>query len=91
MRFFQLLSIQHFVLYLIPALMTLILIGVALHYSHFHTKDSEERMRRVIHRYPFGIEERNAPFPLFLILTILGTVIWGFGYILMIGLLEMKI
>jgi hypothetical protein len=91
MRFFELLAIQHFVLYLFPALITLILIGLALHYTHFRTKDAEERMNRVIHRYPLGIDERNAPFPLFLILVVLGTVIWVFGYILMIGLMEIKI
>lgn len=91
MRFFELLTIQHFIVYFFPALITLILIGLALHYSHFHTRDAEERMNRIIHRYPLGLEERNAPFPLFLFLVIAGTVIWGFGYILMIGLLEMKI
>ena len=91
MRFFELLAIQHFILYLVPALITLILIGLALHFTHFHTKDAAERMHRVIHRYPLGIEERDAPFPLFLFLVIAATVIWGFGYILMIGLLGMKI
>ena len=91
MRFFELLTIQHFIVYFFPALITLILIGLALHYSHFRSKDADERMNRVIHRYPLGIEERDAPFPLFLFLVIAGTVIWGFGYILMIGLLEMKI
>jgi hypothetical protein len=91
MRFFELLTIQHFIVYFFPALITLVLIALALHYSHFRTKDADERMNRVIHRYPLGIEERDAPFPLFLFLVIAGTVIWGFGYILMIGLLEMKI
>ena len=91
MRFFELLTIQHFVLYFFPALITLLLIGLALHYTHFHSKDAKERMHRVIHRYPMGIEERNAPFPLVLVVTILGTVIWVFGYILMIGLMGIKI
>jgi hypothetical protein len=91
MRFYELLNIQHFIAYFFPALITLILIGLALHYSHFHTRDAEKRMNRIIHRYPLGLEERDAPFPLFLFLVIAGTVIWGFGYILMIGLLEMKI
>ena len=60
MRFFELLTIQHFIAYFFPALITLILVGLALHYSHFQTKDAEERMNRIIHRYPLGLEERPA-------------------------------
>jgi hypothetical protein len=91
MRYFELLAIQHFMAYLFPAIITLILVGLALGFSHFHTKDAEDRMKRIVHRYPMGIEERNAPFPLVLTVTILGTVLWVVGYILMIGLLGMKI
>jgi hypothetical protein len=63
-----------------------VLVGIALSFSHFRGKDSEERRFRVTGTYPDEIEERNAPFPLFLFLVILGTVLWGFGYILMVGL-----
>jgi hypothetical protein len=48
-------------------------------------------MRKVIERYPGGIEGRNAPFPLVLILIILGTVLWAYFYILVTGLLGVKI
>jgi hypothetical protein len=86
MRFFNLLNIQHVVLAVFPALLCVVLVGIALSFSHFRGRDSAKRLLRVTGTYPDGIEERNAPFPLFLILVILGTVLWGFGYILMIGL-----
>ncbi len=86
MRFFNLLNIQHLVMAVFPALLAVVLVGIALSYSHFSGKASEDLMNRVTGTYPDGIEERNAPFPLFLFLLILGTVLWGFGYILMIGL-----
>jgi hypothetical protein len=91
MRFFELLNIQHFVLYFFPAFITVLLIAIALKFSYFHSKDSEERLARITHRYPLDIEEREAPFPLILLLIILGTVVWVFGYILMIGLMGIKI
>ena len=86
MRFFNLLNIQHLVLAVFPALLSVVLLGIALSFSHFRGKASEERQIRVTGTYPDGIEERAAPFPLFLFLVILGTVLWGFGYILMVGL-----
>jgi len=86
MRFFNLLNIQHLVLAVFPALLCVVLVGIALSFSHFRGKDSEERRIRVTGTYPDGIEERDAPFPLFLFLVIVGTVLWGFGYILMVGL-----
>jgi len=62
-----------------------------LAYSHFHTRDSEERKTKIQYRFPAGIGDRYAPFPLAMSLTILGTVIWVFLYILVTGLLEVKI
>ena len=91
MRLFTLLNFQHTVLYLFPALIFIIIFGMALAYSHFHTQDSEERKTRIHSRYPEDIEDRDAPFPLALILIIVGTVLWSFFYILGIGLLEVKI
>ena len=86
MRFYNLLNIQHLVMAVFPALLAVVLVGIALSYSHFSGKTSEDSLNRVTGTYPDGIEERNAPFPLFLMLLVLGTVLWGFGYILMIGL-----
>jgi hypothetical protein len=86
MRFFNLLNIQHLVLAVFPALVCVVLVGIALSFSRLRGKESEERLLRVTGTYPDGIQERDAPFPLFLFLVILGTALWGIGYILMIGL-----
>jgi hypothetical protein len=91
MRFFTLLSFQHIVLYAIPTLIFIVLFGIGLSYSHFKGKEDEVRKHRVIHRYPEGIEERDAPFPLFLVLIIAGTILWMFLYIVGTGILEVKI
>jgi hypothetical protein len=91
MRFFDLLSFQHVVLYFFPALVFLFLFALALAYSHFRRENSEEGKDKVIHVYPEEIETRNAPFPLALTLIIVGTVIWAFFYILVTGLLGVKI
>ncbi|MGD9973082.1 MAG: cbb3-type cytochrome c oxidase N-terminal domain-containing protein [Desulfatirhabdiaceae bacterium] len=86
MRYFNLLNIQHIVLAIFPALSCVVLVGVALAFAHFRGRNSEDRQTQVTATYPDGIRERNAPFPLFLFLVILGTVLWGIAYILMFGL-----
>ena len=91
MQFFELRNIQHFVMYLFPALIAVFLIGTALAYTHFRKRDSQEREKRVYHKFLGEIEDRQEPFPLVLILIIAGTVIWVFLYILFTGLLEVKI
>ena len=91
MRFFELLNLQHFVLYLLPALAFCIVFAVGLAFTHFKGKDSEQRKKQIIESYPGGIEGRNAPFPLVVILVIAGTVIWSLAYIIFIGLLGVKI
>lgn len=91
MRYFQLLGIQHFVMYLFPALATIVLFIIGLGYYFMGRKDSEERKTRIIEQYPGGIEGRNAPFPLFVILILVGTIVWGFAYIILIGVFGVKI
>jgi hypothetical protein len=91
MRYFQLLGIQHFVLYLFPALSAIVLFIIGLGYYHIGRKDSEERKTRIIEQYPGGIQGRNAPFPLFLILILVGTIVWSLAYIILIGFLGVKI
>ena len=91
MRYFQLLGIQHFVMYLFPALATIVLFIIGLGYYYIRRKDSAERETRIIEQYPGGIEGRNAPFPLFVILILAGTIVWGLAYILIIGVLGVKI
>lgn len=91
MHFFELRNLQHFVLYLFPAVISVFLIGVGFAFMHFRKKDLGEREKRPYYTYPGEIEERNEPFPLVLVLIIVGTVLWAFFYILAIGLLEVRI
>ena len=91
MRYFEVLNIQHFVMYLFPAIVFIALFIIALGFYHINRKDSAERESRVIERFPDGIEGRNAPFPLIAYLVLYGTIIWVIAYILLIGGLEVKI
>ena len=79
------------VLYLLPAFVFLFIFGTALAYSHFNTRDSEARQKKIYGQYVEGFETRNGPFPLSLVLIIIGTVFWAFFYILIIGLLGVRI
>jgi len=91
MRYFEVLNIQHFVMYLFPAIVFIALFIIGLGFYHIKRKDSAEREARVIERFPEGIEGRNAPFPLIAYLVLFGTVIWVLAYILLIGFLKVKI
>jgi len=91
MRYFEVLGIQHFVMYLFPAIAFFVLFVIGLGFYHINRKDSSERESRVIERFPEGIEGRNAPFPLISYLVLYGTIIWVVAYILLIGLLKVKI
>ena len=91
MRYFQLLGIQHFVMYLFPALASIVLFIIGLGFYCFRRKDSEARKTRIIEEFPCGIQGRNAPFPLIVYLTIAGTIIWALAYIILIGVLGVKI
>ena len=91
MRFFDLLSFRHVALFIFPTFIFIILFYAALSRSRFEKKDSEERERMIFHAYPEGIEARKSPFPLILILVIVGFLLWGFFYALGTGLLGVKI
>ena len=91
MRYFELLNLQHFVLYLFPALATIVIFAAGLGFYYLRRRDSAERETRIIEEYPGGIQGRNAPFPIVLLLIIVGTVIWSLAYILFIGILGVKI
>ena len=90
MRYFEVLGIQHFFMYLFPTIAFIALFIIALGFYHFNRKDSAEREARIIERYPGGIEGRNAPFPIIIYLTIFGTIAWVLAYILLIGFLKVK-
>ena len=91
MRFFELIGFRDVVLFLFPTLIFVILFFLALSRARFHRKDSEERERTVVHQYPEGLEARNSPFPLVLILVIIGFLLWAFFYAFGIGHLGVKI
>lgn len=86
MRFFELLNIQHFALYLLPAWAFILVFAAGLSFAYFRTSESEKKRTKIIEKFPGGIEGRNAPFPLVLIMIVTGTVVWAIGYILYIGL-----
>ena len=91
MRYFELLNLQHFVLYLFPALATIVIFAAGLGFYYLRRRDSAERETRIIEEFPGGIQGRNAPFPLVVLLIIVGTVIWSLAYILLIGILGVRI
>jgi hypothetical protein len=91
MRYFEVLGIQHFFMYLFPAIAFIVLFIIGLGFYYIHRKDSAERATRVIERYPGGIEGRNAPFPMVLYMIIAGTIIWVAAYIFLIGVLGVRI
>ena len=91
MRFFEVLGVQHFFMYLFPAIATIALFIIGLGFYHIQRKDSAEREVRIIERFAGGIEGRNAPFPILAYLIIVGTIVWVLAYILLIGILKVKI
>ena len=91
MRLFALAGFQDIMLYLFPTLVFMVLFGVGLGYARFHRQTDQQREKEIIYRYPAGIEDRDAPFPLVMTLIIVGTLVWAFFYILMHGVLEVKI
>nr|VFK07944.1 MAG: cytochrome oxidase-cbb3 N-terminal domain-containing protein, FixP [Candidatus Kentron sp. H] len=91
MHYFELRNFQHVVLYLLPTLLFIVLFALGLGYTHFRDKRSDEKMNTIVHTYVGGIEERNAPFPVVLMLILAGTIIWGLLYIILYGVLEVKI
>ncbi len=91
MRYFELLGIQHIILFIFPTLIFMILFYLGITHSHFRGKNSKERLTKIVHHYPHGLESRNAPFPLILVLIITGFIIWTFLYTLGTGILGVKI
>lgn len=91
MRFFELLNFQHLMLAIFPTLVFIIVFALALGFFHFKHPDSDQRHRHIIYKYPDGIEDRNAPFPLAMALIIVGVILWGFFYILFNGVMGVKI
>ena len=86
MRYFELLGIQHYVMYLLPAIGFIVLFALGLGFYHFRARDAAKRTSRIIETFSDGIQGRNAPFPAIAYLIIVGTIIWVLAYILAIGI-----
>ena len=91
MRFFDLIGFRDVVLFLFPTPIFIIFFFFALSRARINRKDSEERERTVVHQYPGDLAARNSPFPLVLILLIVGFILWAFFYAFSIGYLGVKI
>ncbi|MBI9084181.1 MAG: hypothetical protein JEZ11_11330 [Desulfobacterales bacterium] len=91
MRYFALLNWQHVILYVFPTLVFILLFATALGFAHLKAADSEARKRHITYRFPDGIEDRDAPFPLAMALIVTGALVWAVFYILMMGILGVKI
>ncbi len=91
MRFFELLNFQHVMGFVFPTLLFMVVFGVGLAFMHLHSHGAEERKQEITGSFVDGLREREAPYPLVMMLIIAGTFIWGFFYILMRGLLGVKI
>ena len=91
MRFFHLENMQDLYGFLFPTLLFMVIFGLALKTTHFFGKDSENRKKTIIYKYPDGIEDRDAPFPLAMTLIIAGALLWAVFYILGYGILEVRI
>lgn len=93
MRLFTLSNFQDIILYLFPTLVFMILFALGLAYARFRVRgpEDEDREDRIIYRFPAGIEDRDVGFPLVMILIIAGTAVWAVLYILMYGLLGVRI
>lgn len=91
MRFFELLNFQHTMAWLFPSLVFMVVFGVGLAFSHLRGEDDAKRKTTITGRFADGIEERNAPFPLIMMLIVAGAFIWGILYIVLHGVLGVKI
>ena len=91
MHFFALVGFRDIILFFFPTLVLIILLYVALSRSHFRTRDSEDRETQITSEYPEGIQARSAPFPLILILIMVGYVLWTVFYILGMAFFGVKI
>lgn len=91
MRYYELLNFQHVMGYIFVGLLFMVVFGIGLAFMHLNTSDAERRKTQITGRFTEGIEDRNAPFPLVMMLIIAGTFIWGFLYIVMHGVLNVKI
>lgn len=88
MRFYHLLNVQHVMIYVFPTLVFILMLALSLAYACFKTKASESRKKTILYDYPDGLQRKNGPFPVVMMLVIVGTIAWAVGYIFMAGFME---
>lgn len=91
MRFYELMSFRHVVGFIFPTITFILVFAVGLAFMHLDRGDTAKRQSEILYRFPGGIEDRNQPFPLVMLLIIAGTVLWVFFYILGTGVMGVKI
>lgn len=91
MRYFALLNWQHVLVYAFPTLIFMVVFYLALGYHHLHSERAEDRKNKITYVFPGRIGDREAPFPLAMILIIAGTLVWMAAYIVGTGVLGVKI
>ena len=91
MRFFELLNTQHVLALTLLATIFAILFGVALWGLPMFGDKSRVAKTKIVQRFADGIEKADGPFPMFMALIIVATVLWALYYILFYGLSEVKL
>ena len=81
MRLFDLLGFQHVMAYIFIGLLFMVVFGIGLAYVHFHSPDDRRRKEGNYGSFlPKACPSETPPFPLVMVLIIVGVVIWGFVY-----------
>ena len=64
-------------LFVFPTLIFILVFALALKFSYFKADSFEEQKKTILYKYPEGIEEKIASFPIPMTLIIFGTVMWA--------------
>ena len=86
MRFFFLQDYRHWLLGLFLGIILAVLIYLALRSYRYSTERSGEEAGETF-RYPDGIEGRDFPPPLFLVLLVVSFAVWMVCYVIYVGIL----
>lgn len=91
MRLFALLNFQHVMAYLLVGGLFMVLFGVGLAFRHLAVPRADGQNEEIANRFPEELSDRNSPFPLVMVLIIIGTMLWGLLYTLAHALWGVKI
>ena len=77
--------------YIFLGLLFILILGVGLVFIELKNTKDENGKTDISNFFSDGIQDRNAPYPLLMVLIIAGAFVWGILYFVMHGLLEAKI